>query len=144
DWLTIPCMCLFSLLYAPLFNCGWDEVAVAAASGLLIGCMERYAENHSSVARGHDLICGLLAGILAILYYSYIRPINLLAAIFGGIVWTLPGLRVTMSMLDLSTNNPVTGTAKFMSSVITAINLGIGVVAGISLGKVTLPAAVNN
>ena len=63
--------------------------------------------------------------------------VNLLAATFGGAVWCFPGLRITMSMLDLSTGHPVTAVAKFFTTMLTAINVGIGVVAGISLGKFT-------
>ena len=136
-WLTVPSMAILCFFYAPLFAAGWTECFVAGIAGLLIGLLELYSENHSSLARGHDLICGALAGVLAIICHSYVTKINLLAAVFGGIVWCLPGLRVTMSMLDLSTGNPVSGTSKFMSSVITAVNLGIGVVAGISVGKLT-------
>jgi uncharacterized membrane protein YjjB (DUF3815 family) len=111
---------------------------VAAFAGLLIGAMELYTLGRaSSLTRGHDLLSGLIASLCAVIVHSYIVKINLLAATFAGIVWCLPGLRITMSMLDLSTGNPVTGTAKFMSSLITAINLGIGVVAGMSLGKLT-------
>jgi uncharacterized membrane protein YjjP (DUF1212 family) len=136
-WMTVPSMAVLCFFYAPLFAAGWTECFVAGIAGLLIGLLEVYSENHASLARGHDLICGALSGVLAVLCHSYVTKINLLAAVFGGIVWCLPGLRVTMSMLDLSTGNPVSGTSKFMSSVITAVNLGIGVVAGISVGKLT-------
>ena len=113
------------------------ECGVASLTGLLIGLLELYSEHHDNLARGHDLLSGLLAGALAILCHSYIAHINVLGACLSGIVWCLPGLRITMAMLDLSTGNPVTGTAKFMSSLITAMNLGIGVVAGMSLGHLT-------
>ena len=134
---VVPALAMCNFFYAPLFNSGWMECGVAAVVGLLIGMMELFSESHASLARGHDLLAGLLAGGIAMLTHSYVQKINLLAAVFGGIVWCLPGLRITLSMLDLSTGNPVTGTAKFMSSLITAINLGIGVVAGMSVGQLT-------
>jgi len=136
-WTVIPAMGICCFMYGPLFNGGWVECTVAGFAGLLIGCMELYSDNNAAVSRGHDLLAGLIASVCAVLTHSYIVKINLLAATFAGIVWCLPGLRITMAMLDLSTGNPVTGTAKFFSSLITAINLGIGVVAGMSLGEVT-------
>jgi len=106
-------------------------------SGLAIGAMEQYVMRRPNIARGHDLLAGAIAAGLAMLTHSYIVHINLLAATFGGVVWCLPGLRITMAMLDLSTGHPVTASAKLLTTALTAINVGIGIVAGISLGKLT-------
>lgn len=136
-WMLVPTMVCTCLFYAPLFNCGWTECGVAALSGLFIGLLDYFTASWTSITRGHDLIVGIISAVFAVLCDSYVRKINLLAAVFGGIVWFLPGLRITLSMLDLSTGNSVTGSAKFLSSIITAMNLGIGVVAGMTLGQAT-------
>lgn len=135
SWWTVPALGLICFCYAPLFSCDWVGSTLAAVVGLLIGLLEMYSENHAHVARGHDLLSGLLAGVLAMVCHVYIAKINLLGSILAGIVWCLPGLRITLAMLDLSTGNPVTGTAKFMSALIIAVNLGIGITAGLSVGE---------
>jgi uncharacterized membrane protein YjjP (DUF1212 family) len=136
--LFLPAMFLVSFLGAPLFNGGWIECIVAGSSGFLTGILELYSSNRNilALARGHDLLAGLISAVLVSLTLSLVSSLNVLAACMAGIFWSLPGLRATLACLDLSTNHYITGTAKLFSTIMTMLNLGIGIAVGLQLQRI--------
>lgn len=133
SWLFVPSFALVSFLAAPLFSGSITEMLCGGLSGAFVAVMDQYSLNHLAIARGHDIIGGILSSIIAVICHTYVAPINVLAAVFSGIIWLMPGLRFTMAMIDLSTGHPVSGTSKFMAGIISALNLGLGVTAGSQL-----------
>lgn len=132
-WNVMPAMCFMSCASAVLWNGRTADMLTAGFTGLCIGTLDFITPNHIMLARGHDLLSGLVAALIMVLVNAYIHEVYVIPSVFGGILWCLPGLRATLAMNDLSTGNPVTGTAKLMSAIITCIQLGIGVQAGLSL-----------
>lgn len=132
-WSIVPALALMGCASALFWNGGGAEMLCALTSGLLIGVLECVAPLNLMLTRGHDLLSGLIASVVAVSVNAYITPVYIISSVFAGILWCLPGLRATLAMNDLSTGNTVTGTAKLVSSILTCIQLGIGVEAGLQL-----------
>lgn len=133
---VIPAVSLLSAAGAVAFGGGGAEMLVALISGFLLGLLQYTSPGHITLTRGLDLVSAVVATVVAIITNAYIQPIYVFPAVFGGIIWSIPGLRVTLAMNDLSMGNTVTGVAKLMSGIITIINLGVGIIAGLDLNKV--------
>ena len=129
----LACYVLVSALYTPLFSGGWVEMLIACLSGLLIGLLDVWKARNRSLARGHDLLSGLFCSILAVLINEYVISINVLAACLSGVVWMLPGLRICLAVMDISSGHSITGSGKLLSGLLTAINIGIGITCGLQL-----------
>lgn len=109
---------------------------VALVIGLFLGILSYCSPGHVTLTRGLDLVSAVIASIIAMICNAYIKPIYIFPSIFGGIIWVIPGLRVTLAMNDLSMGNTITGVGRLMSGVITIIQLGVGITAGLDLNKV--------
>lgn len=136
DLYKIPCLMLLSCAGAVAFGGGGAEMLVALVSGLLLGIIQYMSPGHVTLTRGLDLVSAVVATVVAVITNAYIQPIYIFPAVFGGIFWSIPGLRITLAMNDLSMGNTVTGVAKLMSGIITIIQLGVGIIAGLDLNKV--------
>ena len=138
----LGCMVAVSALYTPLFSGGWVELLIASLSGLLIGLVDVWKSRHRGLARGHDLLSGLFCSIVAVLVNEYLITINVLAACLSGVVWMLPGLRICLAIMDISSGHAITGAGKLLSGLLTAINIGIGITCGLQLqSALSSPAA---
>lgn len=142
----IPSLGLMGCCSALYWNGGGAEMLTAMTSGTLIGLLQCTAPLNLMLIRGHDLISGFIAASVAVIVNAYITPIYIISSVFAGILYCLPGLRATLAMNDLSTGNTVTGSAKLMSAILTCIQLGIGVQAGLTLNKLcgNLPLHLSN
>ena len=129
----LACYVLVSALYTPLFSGGWVEMLIACLSGLLIGLLDVWKARNRSLARGHDLLSGLFCSIVAVVVNEYLISINVLAACLSGVVWMLPGLRICLAVMDISSGHSITGSGKLLSGLLTAINIGIGITCGLQL-----------
>ncbi len=132
NWTFLPSLAILSFAGAPLFAGSWIDCFVAAFAGGILGLLDKFSATHRAFARGQDLLSGFITAIIVSFCKAFIsRDINALASIFSGIFWVLPGLRAVLAMIDLSTGNPVTGTAKLFSTIMTMLNLGIGIAVGL-------------
>jgi uncharacterized membrane protein YjjP (DUF1212 family) len=129
----VVCLILVSAAYTPLFNGGWIEMIIASFSGLLIAGVESWKNTNPSIVRGQDLLAGLFCSITAVLMNEYLVTVNVLAACLSGVVWMLPGLRVSMAVINISSGHAITGSAQLLSGLLTAINIGIGITCGLQL-----------
>ena len=129
----LACYVLVSALYTPLFSGGWVELLIACLSGLLIGLLDVWKTRNRSLARGQELLAGLFCSIVAVLVNEYLITINVLAASLSGVVWVLPGLRICLAVMDISSGHSITGAGKLLSGLLTAINIGIGITCGLQL-----------
>ena len=92
-WLALPAFAAISFIAAPLFSGSILEMCCAGFAGFLIALMDAYSVNHENIGRGHDLLGGLIASVVAVLCHCYVSRINVLAATFSAIIMLLPGLR---------------------------------------------------
>jgi uncharacterized membrane protein YjjP (DUF1212 family) len=144
SWYKIPAHAMLSAASAPLFNGGAYEVLVSLLIGAIVGLLGRLTAKNVYMDRGADLIAALIATVIAVLIHDWIYPVDIMSCTFAGIVWCLPGLKLVLAMTDLSTGQAVTGTVKFMQTILVCINLGLGIVAGLAAKRTEKFVPVNS
>lgn len=139
-WYTIPIFyALASFSCAVSFYGGrWIDGGIAFLFGLFV----YYVEYLCARVRGLGQIEGFLASaILSLASFSFSRfvltPLGILhcpyAQIFGGIVWLLPGITLTISSLELYSSMISYGSSRLIYGIAIAAQLGFGLGVGFHL-----------
>lgn len=128
-------MSCYAAFGAALFGGGWAETGAAGISAALHTGTSQLVSDNLHFSRGATVFVGFVAALIATIWNSYITRINVMAATLASVCWDLPGLRFTTSMIDLSTNNPITGSSRMVSALFVAIQLGIGISTGFAAGE---------
>ncbi|KAJ3100427.1 hypothetical protein HDU97_002214 [Phlyctochytrium planicorne] len=116
------------------FGGNWLDACIAAVLGLLVGVLSLLSERCESItylleffaSLGTAFICRTLQWVLTFhgICFNYI-PI-----VLSSIAILLPGLSLTISIIELSTRNMVSGTVRLFSALFTAMLLGFGMTIG--------------
>ena len=109
-----------------LLRLPWLDIATAGTTGLLIGLLDQASLSRPRLREASDAIAGMLAGAVAILVASFIAPLNLNTVIIASLIVLLPGLALTNAMGELTSQQLVSGTARFAGAVTTVLKLTLG------------------
>ena len=130
-WVTILVAGVEGATVAPLLGGGWAESAVAAVLGMLVGVLLS-----SSVGRSQrtlpllTFIATFIVTFLASWFERTLESVVLLTVVVSSVVILLPGLTFTTAMLELSTRNLASGTARLAGAGISLLQLASGVAFG--------------
>jgi uncharacterized membrane protein YjjP (DUF1212 family) len=110
------------------FGGGWVEGAVSAGLGFLVGCMTVASERFPSFTYLLEFFASLVTAFLAHALESVLVQngicFNYLTVVLSSIAILLPGLSLTIAIIELSTRNMVSGTVRLFSALFTAMLLG--------------------
>jgi uncharacterized membrane protein YjjP (DUF1212 family) len=144
--ITLLAFFFTGLAAARLFGGAWRESLVAGVISLLIGVLDRLARRIGGLARVLEPVAALLAAVLASLGAAFLQPMSAKVATLGGLFILLPGLTLTVSLIELSTRNLVSGTSRLTGALLVFLQLGFGVALGSQVAKflprATLPVPV--
>ncbi|KAI8621382.1 hypothetical protein BC830DRAFT_1058236 [Chytriomyces sp. MP71] len=118
-----------------LFRLSWLESSIAGGLGLVVGTMSLAADKHTGFVFLLEFVGSLvvsftsraLQGILHNVCFDYVKVALAALAVF------LPGLSLTISIIELSTRNMVSGTVRLFSALFIAMLLGFGMTIGSAL-----------
>jgi uncharacterized membrane protein YjjP (DUF1212 family) len=136
--LTVLAGALLSVAVARLLGGSIHEMAWSGAVGMGIAGLGELSSRWFTLGRLLPVIAALLASFAAFALLSAgwtVRPTLLLIA---SVITLLPGLTMTVGMLELATANLVSGTARLMGAMVTFLQLGFGAAMGHAL---TIPLA---
>ncbi|KAJ3414453.1 hypothetical protein HDV05_006546 [Chytridiales sp. JEL 0842] len=119
------------------FGGGWVEASVSGGLGFLVGCMTLVSEKVPSFAYLLEFFASLVTAFISHalegVFVSQGICFKYLTVVFSSVAILLPGLSLTISIIELSTRNMVSGTVRLFSSLFTAMLLGFGMTIGSSL-----------
>ncbi|KAJ3171399.1 hypothetical protein HK101_011250 [Irineochytrium annulatum] len=105
------------------FRATWGDAALAAAFGGLVGLMTMASERFASFT--------YLLEFFASLLWSLANPcLSYVSIVLSSIAVLLPGLSLTIAIIELSTRNMVSGTVRLFGALFTAMLLGFGMTIG--------------
>ncbi|KAJ3112608.1 hypothetical protein HDU96_004384 [Phlyctochytrium bullatum] len=116
------------------FGGNWVDSCIAAVLGTLVGILCLLSERYSSVTYLLEFFASLGTAFIArTLQWAFgLHGIcfNYIAIVLSAIAILLPGLSLTISIIELSTRNMVSGTVRLFSALFTAMLLGFGMTIG--------------
>ncbi|KAI9351408.1 hypothetical protein BDR26DRAFT_851018 [Obelidium mucronatum] len=124
----------FSLL---LFQTTWLESAMAGVLGVIVGVLSVFGGKHTEFSFMPEffgsLISAFLSRAIQPLFHSTGLCYDHLKVTLAALVIFLPGMSLTISIIELSTRNMVSGTVRMFGALFTAMLLGFGMTIGASL-----------
>lgn len=129
-WLTVLCFGVIGLCAGNFLGGAVKEMVASGLVGLMAGLLVRFTGGRREISRLLEFLSGLgsalVAGLLAAPMGGYMTTIP----VIGGIIIMLPGLTLTIAMVELATKHVVSGTARLAGAVMTLLVIGFGVVLG--------------
>ncbi len=135
-WLTVLCYGLVSGCVGAFLGGGFQEMIASGAIGLVIGVLVHFTGSKRELSRLMEFLSGLsaalIAGLFSIPFVGYMPAISAIA----GIIVLLPGLTLTVAMVELATKHVVSGSARLIGAIMVLLVIGFGVVIGQGLSGV--------
>ncbi len=112
---------------------GLKELVVSFVIGLMIGLLGIAAEKYHSLGQVAGLLAAFSASALSAVLSFTIGPFAASIATLAGLIVLMPGLTLTVAMVELSTQHLSSGTARLSRAFMILLGLGFGAAAGDSL-----------
>ena len=115
------------------FNGGLIEFVFSLISGLIVGLTSLLVEKFPVWARLCDPVSATLVSFVAKAAATTFTDLCFYTTVLSGIIWLLPGLTLTISVMELSTKNMVSGASRIFYAFLLLLQLGFGIALGNSL-----------
>lgn len=112
---------------AVLLGGGIYDIAVGSVIGLLTGLLSLFFKRFNAGGKLFEVVASFNAGLVAHLANRMGVPVNYYVTLLAGIIVLIPGLTLTIAMIELSTRNLVSGTARMMSALVVFLQMIFGV-----------------
>jgi uncharacterized membrane protein YjjP (DUF1212 family) len=112
---------------------GWADLTTAAVLGMLIGVMTEFSASRPRWRDAHEAVAAFVATVLASFVATFIAPLTLQGVIVAALIVLMPGLTLTTAVSELSSQQLVSGTARFAGALTVLLKLTFGAVAGANL-----------
>jgi uncharacterized membrane protein YjjP (DUF1212 family) len=122
---------------------GLKEIAASALIGLVIGILSLFAVKRPSFSKVFEFVAAGAASALAGSLTFVIGAYAVSNATLAGLIVLMPGLTLTIALVELSTRNLSSGTARLSGAFVIFLSIGFGVAAGGAIANLLLgqPAA---
>lgn len=108
---------------------GWADLAAAAVLGMLIGILTLYSQARPSWAAAHEGLAAFIAVVLATAVASFVAPLSVQGVVIAALIVLMPGLTLTNAVAELSSEQLVSGSARFAGALTILLKLTFGAVA---------------
>jgi uncharacterized membrane protein YjjP (DUF1212 family) len=128
--LTTIAFSLASAAASRFLGGGLKEIAASALIGLIIGFLSLIAGKCQSVGKVFEFVAAgaasALAGALTFVFGAYAVS----NATLAGLIVLMPGLTLTIALIELSTRNLSSGTSRLSGAFVVFLSIGFGVAVG--------------
>jgi uncharacterized membrane protein YjjP (DUF1212 family) len=138
--LTTVAFSLASAAASRFLGGGLKEIAASAVIGLVIGLLSLIAGKYESLSKVFEFVAAGAASALAGSLTCLIGPYAVSNATLSGLIVLMPGLTLTIALIELSTRNLSSGTSRLSGAFVIFLSVGFGVAAGGAIGKLLLGA----
>ena len=112
---------------AVLLGGGLYDLVLGGFIGLLTGLLSLVFRRFNAGGRLFEVVASFNAGLVAHGAQQLGVPVSYYVTLLAGIIVLIPGLTLTISMVELSTRNLVSGTARMMSALVVFLQMIFGV-----------------
>lgn len=132
-WLRTIAFGLASAGASRFLGGGWKEVLFSALIGWTIGIMARLFARSTALGRVFEPVAAFIASALTALLGLLIGPYAISNTMLAGLIVLMPGLTLTVAMIELSTQHLSSGTSRLNNAFVTFLGIGFGVAVGSAL-----------
>tara|TARA_E500000318_G_scaffold14854_7_gene15140 strand:+ start:9762 stop:11000 length:1239 start_codon:yes stop_codon:yes gene_type:complete len=129
-WMIVICFGIIGFCAGNFLGGAIKEMVASGVVGLVIGLLVQFTGRRREFSRLMEFLSGLcaalIAGTMAIPFGGYVTTVPIIA----GVIILLPGLTLTMAMVELAMKHVVSGTARLAGAVMVLLVIGFGVVLG--------------
>jgi uncharacterized membrane protein YjjP (DUF1212 family) len=135
ELLSVSCFGLSSACAARFFGGGWREIAVATLAGLLLGLLAQVFGRERARVWVFEPVAANVASLLAVLASATLAPLSVYTVTLAGLIVLIPGLTLTIAIIELATRNLSSGTSRLSGAGSLFLVIGFGVALGQQLGQ---------
>jgi len=117
---------------------GLKEIAASALIGLTIGLLSLVAGKYQSLGKVFEFVAAGVASALAGAAAFVFGPYAVSNATLAGLIVLMPGLTLTIALIELSTRNLSSGTARLSGAFVVFLSIGFGVAVGAAIARLSL------
>jgi uncharacterized membrane protein YjjP (DUF1212 family) len=140
-WLTMLAYGLASAAASRFLGGGLKEISVSALLGLVIGLLLVIIARYPAWGRVFEPLAAFTASALAAALSFGIGAFAVSNATLAGLIILMPGLTLTVAMIELSSQHLSSGTARLSKAFVILTELGFGAALGSALINSLLGAA---
>ena len=115
-----------SAAVATLLRASVADVVVAGVIGLLVGLAFLFGAGRPRLSEAMELLAGIFVTLLAAAIATFVVPLSLKTVIVAALIVLLPGLSLTNAVSELTSQQLVSGTARFAGAMTTLLKLAFG------------------
>jgi uncharacterized membrane protein YjjP (DUF1212 family) len=140
--LTTVAFSLASAAASRFLGGGLKEIAASALIGLVIGLLSLFVGKYQTFGKVFEFVAAgaasALAGSLTFVFGAYAVS----NATLAGLIVLMPGLTLTIALIELSTRNLSSGTSRLSGAFVIFLSIGFGVAVGGAIANSLLGAPV--
>ena len=129
-WLRVAGYAIVSAAGCRFLGGDWDDVAVGAGIGLLIGLIAMFFRRLAITSHVFELTASFVASALVTLVAAQGLHISIPTTTLAGIITLLPGLTITVAMTELASRHLASGSARLGAAFIVFAAMTFGVALG--------------
>lgn len=126
-WAVYLAFVLSSMAAATLFGGTVEDTVISGAAGLVVAVVMRLSERWSALSRGMVTLSVFGAAAAAYGLGGLIGGSNPTLVILSGAIVLVPGLSMTLAVLELTNRSLVSGVARIANALLTLLSMGVGV-----------------
>ncbi len=123
-------MAMATGIAARIFGGGWREIVVATIIGVVIGALGPLFTRTEPRKRVFEIVAAVVASSLAVVAAHYFSPFSVFFATLAGLIFLIPGMRLTTAMTEISSGHLVSGAARLTGSVMAFLSIAFGTALG--------------
>ncbi len=142
-WTRLPAWAVSSATSAVFLGGGGAEIAVAAVIGLGVGLLSLAASDLGRREHPGQLfepLAALLAALVAGIASHVWMPHSVYIATLAGLIYLIPGFRLTIAMIELATQHLSSGVARFSGALVVFLTITFGTALGSRLAELAVGA----
>ncbi|MGH9769222.1 MAG: threonine/serine ThrE exporter family protein [Blastocatellia bacterium] len=136
--LTTIAFSLASAAASRFLGGGLKEIASSASIGLVIGLLSLFVGKYQSFGKVFEFVAAGAASALAGSFTFVFGAYAVSNATLAGLIVLMPGLTLTIALVELSTRNLSSGTARLSGAFVVFLSIGFGVAVGGAIANLML------
>src|SRR5205085_9898835 len=120
---------------------GAREITASSIIGLVTGVLAVLAGRSPGLRRVFEPTAALVASAMATIIAVRAGPLSMYITTLAGLIVLLPGLTFTLALTELTTQNLLSGTARFAASMVVFLGIALGVALGQQTAHLMLGAS---